>query len=308
MSVSLRHIEIFWAVMTAGSVTEAARMLATSQPTVSRELARLETLTGLVLFERSRGRLQPTRQALMLFDEVRRSYFGLERIVNAAEALRQFDQGQISVVCQPGLAQTLMPAVCRRFLAQYPGVSLSIIPQDPPLLDEWLAAQRHDMGLTEEGMDPRGTRVETVLTTEEVCVLPPGHPLAAKAVLSAADFAGVDFVYLAEADPYRQKVDEVFRQQGILRRPVVETHSSAALCSMVIEGVGCAIVNAVTALSYRDRGLEIRRFASEIPYSVTLALPLYRPPSQSVDRFVEVLKERCRELEGELAKALGPRA
>jgi hypothetical protein len=38
--------------------------------------------------------------------------------------------------------------------------------------------------------------------------------------------------------------------------------------------------------------LEIRRFASEIPYSVTLALPLYRPPSQSVDRFVEVLKER----------------
>ncbi|GGY04961.1 LysR family transcriptional regulator [Paludibacterium paludis] len=305
MSVSLRHIEIFWAVMTAGSVTEAARLLATSQPTVSRELARFETLTGLVLFERARGRLVPTRQALMLFDEVRRSYFGLERIVNAAEALRQFDQGQISMVCQPGLAQTLMPSVCRRFLARYPGVSLSLIPQDPPLLDEWLAAQRHDLGLTEGGIDPRGTRVETVLTTEEVCVLPEGHPLAAKRVLDPADFSGLDCIYLAESDPYRQQVDEVFHEHGVTRRPVVETHSSAALCEMVIEGVGAAIVNAVTALGYRGRGLAMRRFRVAIPYTVALALPLYRPPSQSVDRFVDVLKERCGEVEAELAAALG---
>ena len=39
-AVNLRHIEIFHAVMTAGNLTEAARLLHTSQPTVSRELAR----------------------------------------------------------------------------------------------------------------------------------------------------------------------------------------------------------------------------------------------------------------------------
>jgi DNA-binding transcriptional LysR family regulator len=41
-AVNLRHIEIFHAVMTTGNLTEAARMLHTSQPTVSRELARFE--------------------------------------------------------------------------------------------------------------------------------------------------------------------------------------------------------------------------------------------------------------------------
>ena len=41
-AVNLRHIEIFHAVMTAGSLTEAAHLLHTSQPTVSRELARFE--------------------------------------------------------------------------------------------------------------------------------------------------------------------------------------------------------------------------------------------------------------------------
>ncbi len=37
-AVTLRHIEIFHAVMTAGNDTEAAALLHTSQPTVSREL------------------------------------------------------------------------------------------------------------------------------------------------------------------------------------------------------------------------------------------------------------------------------
>ncbi len=52
-AVNLRHIEIFHAVMTAGSLTEAAHLLHTSQPTVSRELARFEKVIGLKLFERA---------------------------------------------------------------------------------------------------------------------------------------------------------------------------------------------------------------------------------------------------------------
>jgi molybdenum-dependent DNA-binding transcriptional regulator ModE len=46
-AVNLRHIEIFHAVMTTGNLTEAARLLHTSQPTVSRELARFEKVIGL---------------------------------------------------------------------------------------------------------------------------------------------------------------------------------------------------------------------------------------------------------------------
>ncbi|VTR40368.1 DNA-binding transcriptional regulator LysR [Serratia fonticola] len=43
-AITLRQIEIFHAVMTTGNLTEAATLLQTSQPTVSRELARFEKL------------------------------------------------------------------------------------------------------------------------------------------------------------------------------------------------------------------------------------------------------------------------
>ena len=45
--ITHRHIEVFRAVMTAGSATGAADLLHSSQPTVSRELARLESLPGV---------------------------------------------------------------------------------------------------------------------------------------------------------------------------------------------------------------------------------------------------------------------
>lgn len=141
-AISLRHIEIFHAVMTTGNLTEAAALLNTSQPTVSRELARCEKLLNLQLFERLRGRLYPTVQGLRLFEEVQRSYYGLDRIISAAEGIRQFEQAQLSIACLPVFSQSLLPAVCKPFLDRYPDVSFNIVPQESPLLEEWLSAQR----------------------------------------------------------------------------------------------------------------------------------------------------------------------
>ena len=175
-AVNLRHIEIFHAVMTTGNLTEAARMLHTSQPTVSRELARFEKVLGLKLFERARGRLQPTVQGLRLFEEVQRSWYGLDRIVSAAESLREFRQGELSVACLPVFSQSFLPLLLQPFLARYPDVSLQIVPQESPLLEEWLSAQRHDLGLTETLHTPAGTERTPLLTLNEVCVLPPNSP------------------------------------------------------------------------------------------------------------------------------------
>ncbi len=101
-AVNLRHIEIFHAVMTTGNLTEAARMPHTSQPTVSRELARFEKVLGLRLFERTRGRLRPDGAGACVC--LRRfSAPGMAWTVSSAppESLREFRQGELSIACLP---------------------------------------------------------------------------------------------------------------------------------------------------------------------------------------------------------------
>ena len=113
-----RHIEVFRAVMITGSVTKAADLLSTSQPTVSRELARMEQTIGFALFERIAGRLRPTMPALALFEEVRQSYAGLERVASAAVRLRAFREGQLSVITLPAFSHSILPDAFRRFHGQ----------------------------------------------------------------------------------------------------------------------------------------------------------------------------------------------
>lgn len=296
--ITHRHIEVFRAVMTAGSATGAADLLHSSQPTVSRELARLESLLGYALFERIQGRLRPNARALALWDEVQRSWQGLERVVDRAVALGRPDAVQLSVLCLPALAHALLPGAAARLMQHQPQARLSVTPQESPLLEEWMSAQRFDLGLCEQTSAPPGTRAEVLLTLDEVAVLPASHPLARQPVLQLADFADQPFVSLSADDPYRRLIDARFAEAGVTRTLRVETHSAAAVCAMVEHGLGLAIVNPLTALTAAAQGrLVVRRLALSIPFSVAAVLPLYRPPLPEVAPMLDALRAEAAAVE-----------
>ncbi|KRD27274.1 transcriptional regulator [Acidovorax sp. Root267] len=295
--ITHRHIEVFRAVMTAGSATGAADLLHSSQPTVSRELARLESLLGYALFERIQGRLRANARALALWDEVQRSWQGLERVVGRAVALGRPDAVQLAVLCLPALAHALLPGAAARLMQVQPHARLSVTPQDSPLLEEWMSAQRFDLGLCEQTAAPPGTRAEVLLTLDEVAVLPADHALARQPELQLADFADQPFVSLSADDPYRRIIDARFAEAAVPRTLRMETHSAAAVCAMVEHGLGLAIVNPLTALTAAANGrLVVRRLAFSIPFSVAAVLPLYRPPLPEVLPMLEALRAEAAEV------------
>lgn len=293
MKISIRQIEIFRSIMQSGSVTGAARLLFTSQPTVSRELARLEHICGLRLFDREGGRLLPTAQALMLIEEVERCYVGMERIERYAQSIRNFEHGRLTLTCLPLFSQTLLPRVCRQFYQSHTGISVSIVAQESPFLEESLVTQQYDLGLTEVEQVPRGTRGELLFSADLVCVLSPGHPLATKSALALEDFHGIDFINLASLDIYRQTLDEHFRQAQVNRRTVIETGNAASVCAMVRQGLGVAIINPLTALAEAGNNLIIRPLRLSVPYRVMLIQPNHRPASASVEAFGKALREEA---------------
>ena len=300
MRLTHRQLDIFRAVMGTSHVTRAAEALNTSQPTVSRELARLEQALGIKLFDRVRGRLRPTVRALALMEEVERSYIGLDRIAEAAVTLRELGHVRLTLACLPALSHALLPAAVQRFAAQHPQAGVSITPQESPLLEEWLTQQRFDLGLIERREPPRGTAITLLLQVDEVCVLPAGHPLLARPVLRPRDFEGEAFVSFAPADPYRQQVDAMFERHGVRRQLSVETVSAVSVCALVRHRLGVAIVNPLTALELAGPELQIRRLSVSIPFHVGLVIPELRAPNPLREPFIEALHEAARELRARL--------
>ena len=64
--MKLRHIEVFFAVMSQGTVTAAAYYLGITQPSVTASLKNAEADLGFKLFHRRKGRLTPTPDAKVL--------------------------------------------------------------------------------------------------------------------------------------------------------------------------------------------------------------------------------------------------
>lgn len=295
-------MDIFRAVMGTSHVTRAAEALNSSQPTVSRELARLEQALGMKLFDRVRGRLRPTVRALALLEEVERSYIGLDRIAEAAVTLRELGHVRLTLACLPALSHALLPVAVQRFAARYRHAGVSIAPQESPLLEEWLTQQRFDLGLIERREAPRGTTSTLLLEADEVCVLPSGHPLLARPVLRPQDFAGEPFVSFAPADPYRQQVDAMFEHHGVKRQLAVETTSAVSVCALVRQRLGVAIVNPLTALELAGPELHIRRLSISIPFHVGLVVPELRAPNPLREPFIEALHQAAGALRARLRR------
>jgi DNA-binding transcriptional LysR family regulator len=302
--ISQRQVDVFRALMTTLSATRAATLLRSSQPTISRELAQLESGLGFTLFDRVRGRLQATQAALTLFDEVQRSYVGLERIAATAAMLGAAQGGTLSVLSLPVFTQTLLPGACRRLLERHPDAAVTIAAQEPPFLDAWLTAQRYDLGLIESGEAPPGTQVVPLLRADEVCVLPLGHPLTRKRRIAPADLAGESFVCLPTNDPVRQQLDAAFDALGIVRRTRAEAPTSDAVCSLVAHGIGVSVVNPLTALIFAGR-VAVRPLTISIPFDVWLVSPDHRPSNPLVATFAQALTEEAKTLRGQLRPAPG---
>lgn len=284
-----RQLSMFRAIMLQGNLGRAAEVTQSSQPTLSRELARLEQLLGFNLFDRVRGRLRPTMQALALMQEVERSFVALEQIAARAVELRTATSGRLRVACLPALAQAMLPGALARLTRQVPQAAVSVFPMESPWLEQAMSEQRFDIGLGETTQAPVGVALTTLLEVNEVAVLPAEHVLGRKQKLQLQDFANERFISLAHDDPYRTLIDQLFEVAGVVRNTSLETGSAAAVCAMVRQGLGIAVVNPLTAHAMAGPDLVLRPLAARIPFKVSLLLPEIATPHPLRQGLVQAL-------------------
>ena len=290
--MNLRQLEAFRAVMMTGSVTNAAQSLHLSQPAVSRLIAELERSVGFKLFERIKGSTPiATPEGAALFQEVERSFSGLQVLRQAALDIRHFRTGNLRIVCLPALANSFIPVVLKTFRRVNPAVKIQLQTRSSSTVRLWVAAQQFDLGLATPGSDVHGVQAELFMKSRGVCVLPQGHPLAAKETIVPADLRDEDFISLAAEDPARAKVDQVFTDAAVTRNIVVETQFAMTIGGLVAQGLGCAIVSSASVAQNLTPGCIVKPFEPAIEFQYMLYLPSHRPPSRIAGTFLQHLKQ-----------------
>jgi DNA-binding transcriptional LysR family regulator len=114
----------------SGSLTAAAQRLGLTQPTLSRQIAALETRLGLSLFERIGKRLQPTGTAMALLEHARAMGAAAEELTLAASGQAQEVDGVVSISASDMVAGCLLPPLLLRLREQAPSLRIEVVTTD----------------------------------------------------------------------------------------------------------------------------------------------------------------------------------
>jgi DNA-binding transcriptional LysR family regulator len=291
--MNVRQLEAFQAVFTTGLVSTAADQLGVTQPAVSTLISNLEKDIGFPLFERIRGRLVATPEAATLFSEVESVFTSLDRVAHTVDDIRTMSAGHLRIASMPGATIKLFPQLITPFFNGRPDVSLNLYTRSSPKVKDWVATGQVDLGLAEMPIDNKAIKWEPLIQ-RCVLIMPTGHGLAKKEVLTPIDIKDELLISLYGGHMVSRRLENAFEAAGLIRKSRLEVNLFSTCCNLVHEGAGVALVDAMSADHYRDHDIAIRPFEPAINFDIAILFPANRPRSQLASEFALALRNGMR--------------
>jgi DNA-binding transcriptional LysR family regulator len=295
----LRHIEVFHAIMQAGTISGAAQLLHISQPAVTKVLQHCELQLGMPLFDRVRGKLYPTPEAQRLFveiDKLNRDLVGIRRL---AANLKSGESEQVRLVATPALAMAIVPAAMTPWCKAYPNASCSLATHHTREIVSALLLGEADLALSLQ--DPRhpGIKAEAIAGGTMVALCPLGSPEAkGDGPLALADIR-TEIVGLQSDDPLAGLLHHAGEALGTPEQPrltsrvTVQTYQLAR--ALVEAGVGMTLVDPFTAASADPAKVRVRPLSPAVTVNLYLLSAASAPLGQASRRLVKFITAAAHE-------------
>jgi len=230
-----------------------------------------------------------TPEGTSFYEEVRRSYLGLDRLAQAAQEIRELRRVHLRIASLPALSYGMVPSAIKVFLDRNPTMKITFEAHMSQHVVESVANQRVDIGIAQVAPEYPGLRVHSSFRSDCVCVMPIGHPYCDKEAIRIADLQTQPFVAL----PPHTMVGRQFDGIAINDQPIVprmETLGTSAACAMVAEGIGLAIVDPFSA-SFACGRLVQKPFLPTINFGFRLVYPDNRVLSNAARSILDELAD-----------------
>jgi len=291
MGMNLRQIEVFRAVMLAGSVTDAARLLHVSQPGISRMLGHIETQLGIALFDRQKGRLLPTPEAQVLYAEVEQVYRGVKRIDDRAAALKTGSQLMLRVLASPSTGLEIVPRAVAALSAQFPQAKLFMETLPAREMVSQLLKHEADIAISTLPLEHPLLQATVLGHWTLACVFPKGHAFEAQAELSPRDVLQERLIHFSPDTPQGRTIADWCRTYRLEPQALIEVRAGQAACALAASGASVAVVDSLTAQAWGTDKLAFRPVTDSLAYEICAVTPHNLPQSMLLAAFTALVAQ-----------------
>jgi len=267
MRPTLRQLEYAVAIADHGSFHRAARACHVTQPGLSAQVAQLESLLELRLFERGPRKVLVTPAGEALVRRARALLRDADELVDAARAYTRPLSGTLRLGAIPTVAPYLLPRVLPRLRRAYPQLALQLREDTTRALLARLSGGSLDVLLLALEAPLGDVESLPLFRDDFVLATPPGHRLADAPAPREADLDGEDVLLLEDGHCLREQALSFCQSAGAREPSDFRASSLGTLVQMVSSGAGVTLLPRLAeAIETRHADLAIVPFARPTPY------------------------------------------
>jgi DNA-binding transcriptional LysR family regulator len=297
--LDVRQLAALCAVADERSFAKAAAKLGFTQSAVSQQIAALERLVGMQLFDRTPGprpaELTPAGE--LLLEHARTVLAQVAAASDDLERLRRGVAGRLVVGTFQSVSHKLLPTIIGRMKAEQPGLEVRLFEtDDDDELVERLITGELDLSFV-VAQDEDDTRLETIeLVHDRYIVLTRAEDAAAGASVPARSLHGAPLVGVPAENLCQRLVDRRLDALGVEPIYVFRSIDNGAIQAMVRSGLGRAVMPYLT-IDPDDPGVVVQELDPGVPpRRIAIARRAGRTLAPSASRFIELAIEVTSEL------------
>jgi LysR family hydrogen peroxide-inducible transcriptional activator len=266
----------FVAVADARSFSRAARIMHSTQPTLSRQIARLETELGTRLFQRYGRHVECTVTGQLLLPLARAIVSRTEDAISLIREQAGAGTSSVRFGAVGNVMALLLTPILVSFLSAYPNVSVDLVEKDDAQLEEAVISGELDCAI----MTPWGsTRAafQHLLTEEIVLVVPQNHRLSQLKTVPLATLAGESILLPRATMNAGNVAADALRRAGFEPRFSYRANYPELMKALVRKGLGVAPMPRMLASQDTLDGLVVIPFEKPLYRDLNIIYPRDRP-------------------------------
>jgi len=264
-SMEIHQLRYFVAVADEENFSRAAAKVRVAQPSLSQQIRKLEAEVGQPLFDRLPRSVVLTEAGRCLIDYARQILALIGDARRSVDELKGEVAGALAVGAIPTIAPYVLPELTRKFQKHYPEVTLEIVEDVTDGITRRVEAGELDVALASTCQQSPTLRRESLGSEPLLALVPEGHPLAKKSLVTLDDLKSQRFLLLHEMHCLSQQVHHLLDSHRLRPEIALAGSQLGTIANMVAAEIGVSIVPQMMVKHQATPGCVSLPFAPPVP-------------------------------------------
>lgn len=284
--------KVFYWAAKMGSLTQAAKALYLTQPSVSHAIKQLEDNFGITLFYRNSKGVELTQEGNILYSYIEQSQILISLAEEKMAALKNLDSGELRIGGSDSLFKHYLLPYLEHFHQNHSSIKLHLIHGTTPEVISFLKEGRIDLGVVRMPIVDKQLEVRESFQLQDCFVAGARYTELQDMVLSLDMLLQYPVILFSRNSRARMAITEIFQSYGHILKPEIEVGSVDLLIEFARRGLGISYVTREFVSKELEEGslFEIRLDVSLPPSHVGIMTMRNMPLTSAASKFIELIR------------------